>query len=415
MVNKVSIRLPASGYENARKLQQNAQNWSSRYLPGLLENTFDELNLGSEFLFIEKIEIDIEKYPWQLSDAEWQQLLVSQFSSKGFNRLPPEIILKEWIFFLTHGGFERNAVLGKIQEIENYLLDEFQRFSAAEINRLEKVFSSKRAIKRLFYIHSEDFAGLIFEKYFKLKFEKARQLYRLTKRLLSSNEKAAIKRIQKLNFLAIQNQDKLKEKLLNLMLENPENSNFEEKSVFENRKIPDAEKLDKKPDSEILLHCENAGLVLLLPFIKPFFENMGLLKNDRFVSEEIKQKACNILHFLATGKPATDESELLLPKILCGIDFSDFVEPANVGDEIVENSAVELLASVIAHWGALKNTSVGALRETFLQRDGQLKIDSAFLLQVSNSGVDILLDRVPWGFRNYKLPWMHKFIITEWH
>jgi hypothetical protein len=74
-----------------------------------------------------------------------------------------------------------------------------------------------------------------------------------------------------------------------------------------------------------------------------------------------------------------------------------------------------LLKSVIQYWEVLKNTTVDSLRETFLQRDGQLKIESAFLMQVSNSGVDILLSKLPWGFRNYKLPWMQKSIITEWH
>ena len=415
VVNKVSVRLPASDYENARNLQQNAQQWSSLYLPGLLEKTLDEVSKNGEYYFIDTIEIEITKYPWLLSADEWKQKITQKIRDSRFSKLPADVILKQWVFYLQNGTFEKNAIIKNIQEFEIWFLKVGPKFSGLEHGFTRPIFYSESSIKRLFLAHSENFTSFILEHFLKVRKEKARHLYRLIKTILMKNQQIAFEFIKKLNSLVLQNKSGLKEKLIDTFLQNPETKEIDKieskkRTLKENPQSDESEK-----ETEVLLHCENAGLVLLLPFIKPFFENVGLLKDDVFTDEISKLKACNVLHFLATGKKAEDEAELLLPKILCGIEIQEYVEPVEIQDDNIKNETDDLLKSVIQHWEVLKNTSVDSLRETFLQRDGQLKIESAFILQVSNSGVDILLSKLPWGFRNYKLPWMQKTIITEWH
>lgn len=414
VINKVSIRLPASGYENARKLQQNAQNWSSRYLPGLLENSLNKLGKNGDYLFIDKIEIDLSEYPWQLSDEEWLNLLGKKLSEHQIARLPAETVLKQWVFYLLNGAFERNAVIGKTGEIEHYFLEGNLKFTKSEMQILARLFSSEIAIRRFFMVHSERFARFVLEHFFVLKKETAVQFYHRIKNQLVLNQQATVEAVKKLNRWVIQNEMDVKEKWIEAFLQNRNTTETDE--IFEQkRKRKENQDIEKEePGKDVLLHCKNAGLVLLLPFIKPFFENLQLVTNDAFTRENEKFRACNILHFLATGKTAVDEQELLLPKILCGIEIQEIVEPVEIDDERVKTESDDLLKSMIQHWAVLKGTSVESLRETFLQRDGQLKIESSFLLQVSNSGVDILLSKLPWGFRNYKLPWMQKSIITEW-
>ncbi len=81
--------------------------------------------------------------------------------------------------------------------------------------------------------------------------------------------------------------------------------------------------------------------------------------------------------------------------------------------------AEQLLAAVIAHWSALKNTSVNGLRESFLKRDAILTrsasaSDGGWLLQVERKTLDILLDSIPWGYNQVRLPWNDYIIMVEW-
>lgn len=415
VVNRVSIRLPASDYENARNMQKDAQNWSSHYLPDILEKSFDEFSNNGEFYFIDKIEIELTKFPWQLSESEWKQKIAETISGKRISKLPVEIILKQWIFYLINGCFERNSVISKIGEIEKYFLEVNLKLSDAELRLLSRVFTSETTIKRLFFNHSAQFLYLIIAQYFKLDDNNSEQLYKVVKFRLIHQPTKIFEFIKKLNHFTMQKRWDLKEKMVERILQNPDNSIIEESTASEIIPGKESENEEDIIDSSVSLHCANAGLVILLPFIKSFFVNLGLVENDSFIDGSAKNKACNVLHFLATGKVVEDEPDLLLPKILCGFEISEFVETMDFMEESIESEVVDLLNSVIEHWDVLKNTSVESLRETFLQRDGQLKIESAFLLQVSNSGVDILLGKIPWGFHNYKLPWMQKSLITEWH
>jgi Contractile injection system tape measure protein len=77
--------------------------------------------------------------------------------------------------------------------------------------------------------------------------------------------------------------------------------------------------------------------------------------------------------------------------------------------------AASLLENVVQRWEKLGNSSIAGLREGFLQRPGKLFDKGGRLyLQLEASGVDVLLDYLPWGLSIVKLPWLAEPIFVEW-
>lgn len=161
------------------------------------------------------------------------------------------------------------------------------------------------------------------------------------------------------------------------------------------------------------LLVDNAGLVLLHPFLSRFFGGLGVAVGDELVEPD---RALALLHHLATGDLVTPEHQLTLAKVLCGIP-SDQSSEADVGLTTTETAeATALLDAAIGHWDALRSTSPDGLRAEFLQRPGILAEtpDGDWLLRVEARTVDILLDQLPWGLSSFRLPWMRRLMMVEW-
>ena len=181
-------------------------------------------------------------------------------------------------------------------------------------------------------------------------------------------------------------------------------------------RVPAAAQPDsgEPPETKEGLYIDNAGLVLLHPFLPRFFEALGIAGDDRLLAPE---RALGLLHFLATGQVLAPEYELLLPKILCNIPLATPV-PADTGlQEAEKEEAAALLEALIRHWEALRSTTPDGLRGTFLIRPGKLTLrdDGDWLLQVESKSYDILLDQLPWGISMIQLPWMARMLWVEWN
>lgn len=406
--------MPAASYDKARQLQHNAQHWTNNYLPALLNQSLDELNSNNEFLFIDKIEIEISEFPWQLSDTDWKEKITKHILQHRFSTLPAAVIIKQWIFYLKKGAFEKTAIIKSVKEIETFFLRNNVVFSNEEINDVLEIFSSMNVVKRMFFIHSSEFVQYFLAIIFKTNKTEIEKIYKVILNQLHQNPQKIYLILQQLIQTTQQNKQQTKE-IIEFIAKQ---SNIIEIEEFITKlKIDKPQNINKKAHEspDLYLDCKNAGLVLLLPFITRFFENINVIKNNIFIDDVSKSKALLALHFLATGQNIDEEQDLLLPKILCGFEPNDYIEIKDELEESVKQETNELLHSIIEYWTILQNTSLEGLRETFLKRDGRLLEDANYILQVSNSGVDILLDKIPWGFRNYKLPWMSKTIITEWH
>lgn len=160
---------------------------------------------------------------------------------------------------------------------------------------------------------------------------------------------------------------------------------------------------------------QNAGIVLIVPYFKHFFQELQLIDNHQFISKKSQYKAIHLIKYLATGKTIFDEFDLTLEKLICGLSLDEPV-PRNLfflEREIIE--ADELLKSVIEHWQVLKNSSPDALRNTFFQREGILqKNEFGWQINTERKTQDILLERIPWGFSMIVNSWNNYIITVEW-
>ena len=160
----------------------------------------------------------------------------------------------------------------------------------------------------------------------------------------------------------------------------------------------------------------NAGLVLVHPFLRYFFEGLNLLDAElKFKSEIEAFKAVHLLQYIATGKESTQEAELPLNKILCGFDVTEPV-PLNVPlSEEEKEECLFLIKTVLERWEALKTTNQVALRETFLQREGILKqAGQSWNLTIERNTFDVMMEKLPWSVGLIKLPWCEQILVVEW-
>jgi Contractile injection system tape measure protein len=171
---------------------------------------------------------------------------------------------------------------------------------------------------------------------------------------------------------------------------------------------------DQHPEAAEGIYVENAGLVLLHPFLPRFFQALGIASEGEVIVQP--ERALCLLHFLATGQRIAPEHELVLPKILCNIPLTAPVEADMDLTDSETEEATALLEAVIGHWDVLKNTSIDGLRGTFLLRAGKItrRDDGDWRLQVESKAFDILMDQLPWGISMIKLPWMPRMLWVEW-
>ena len=174
--------------------------------------------------------------------------------------------------------------------------------------------------------------------------------------------------------------------------------------------------LSISPDEERAgIFAPNTGLVLLHPFLKSYFAEVGLLEGDRFKDSTAHQTAIYLLHWLATADPTGPEVTLTVPKLLCNWPLNQPLSPVPLPAAALTEGD-HLLEVIIQRWTALKNTSPDGLRQGFLQRTGKLTCPNGtdWTLQVEQSALDILLNRLPWGTSMVKLPWMDCLLTVEW-
>lgn len=160
------------------------------------------------------------------------------------------------------------------------------------------------------------------------------------------------------------------------------------------------------------IYIENAGTVIFAAFLPALFKQLELEKNGVIQNPDL---AAMIVQYCVTGNAKIAEYELVLPKILCGINIELPVKTNNRITTAQMKEADEMLQSLIEYWSVLKNTSVDGLRESFLKRSGKLSLkNKQWLLQIEQRSYDMLLQQLPWSISMIKLPWMANLLVTEW-
>ena len=156
-------------------------------------------------------------------------------------------------------------------------------------------------------------------------------------------------------------------------------------------------------------------LPLLWPFLPALFQNRGLTDADGVLPIAARHRAAALLDHLATGARTADETRLVLPKLLAGLDLDAIHEPGTPIEAAEAAACADLLAAVVDQAPAFARAGVAGLRALFLVRPGLLTTrDGHWLLRVERRDHDILLDRLPWPIGWVKLPWMPLPLQIEW-
>lgn len=200
-----------------------------------------------------------------------------------------------------------------------------------------------------------------------------------------------------------------------------------EKAVNEDKDIPFPEVKESLfpkeddhpagPDEELEkgLMAEHGGLVLLHPYLAKLFEELDLLEGDSFKGMLAQYEAVFALHYLAGGDQPVEEQQLLIPRILCGMQTDLPLPSAFPLREKTMKECRKLLDAVIKNWSALGSTSIKGLQDSFLQRECLVrKTDENYEFLFERRGMDVLIDRIPWGISMLKLKWTPYLINVSW-
>ncbi|TPN86989.1 contractile injection system tape measure protein [Aquimarina algicola] len=186
-------------------------------------------------------------------------------------------------------------------------------------------------------------------------------------------------------------------------------------NIISDQKYSQIGKGQSQFDEVDFITVQNAGLVLLWPFLQRFFENLNLLEEKTFPDTIASTKAMWALQYLCNEDEETFfEGMFPLVKILCGVAIEDPISMQSLSTEEKE-IAEGLLHAVInqgPHW---KNLSLDGFRTSYLMRQGSLRIHhDHWLLQVQKETYDVTLEKLPWGITVVKLPWMPNPLMVEW-
>ncbi|MCI3939510.1 contractile injection system tape measure protein [Chryseobacterium aahli] len=161
-------------------------------------------------------------------------------------------------------------------------------------------------------------------------------------------------------------------------------------------------------------YVQNAGLVLIHPFIKTFFEHCDLLdpKTQQLIDPEL---CAHLLHYIATGKTNAPEYDMVFEKFLCNIPMNQTINKHIKLSRKHKTQAKNVIESVQHNWNPMKKSSAALLQNEFFQRSGKLVVtDHDYTLTIERKAQDILLDKLGWGLGLVKLPWQDKFIFINW-
>ncbi|NTE05727.1 hypothetical protein G6M26_21045 [Agrobacterium tumefaciens] len=172
------------------------------------------------------------------------------------------------------------------------------------------------------------------------------------------------------------------------------------------------------PPEEIFkgsIPVKNAGLVLINHYIPLLFERLNLTDDNKVFGPEKQVAAVHYLQFLATGQLETDEPDLALNKLLCGIPLREPIKNQTVISPADIEMMTQLLQAAIGYWTAIGSSSIDGFRGNWLIRDGLLsEQDDRWELFIEKRIYDILINQSPFSFSVIKYPWMTKPLYVQW-
>nr|WP_294860581.1 contractile injection system tape measure protein [uncultured Fluviicola sp.] len=173
------------------------------------------------------------------------------------------------------------------------------------------------------------------------------------------------------------------------------------------------ELMEENNNSNVFI--DNAGLILIAPFLPRLFTMLELTETGKFKNRDAQIKAIFLTQYAVFGNREFPEYTLQLNKLLTNFKTGVPIPRKSVLTDEDKTIVDSMLEGVLQNWGRLTNTTVAGLQEGFLRREGRLEeLEDTYLLTVESKGYDMLLDHVPWNFRTVKFSWMQKAIQVKW-
>lgn len=188
---------------------------------------------------------------------------------------------------------------------------------------------------------------------------------------------------------------------------------IEEELHLQKETIPDTD------DTPEFFPVGNAGLCLLAPWLVRLFGMLGYLDEGKKKLKDTASmvRAVFLLQYLVYGEEREyREPELYFNRLLAGLSRHVPLPKRLPLTEEEKQTADSMVTGVKANWPQLKGTSVRGFRQSFIARNGMLeRQEERWLLTVEKKTHDILLESVPWSFRQIRLPWLKKYIQAVWN
>jgi len=473
IIQKQTIEIEFENIDDSFGVQDRVAQVFYENLQPRMEILLDEMFGKDQYASIDKLEIDcvvlnIENWEQEFTAQAMLKMkegLVQVSSQKIDVNVKEETNVAEtFFFFLKNGYLPWNKRISTISELEQLIKVEDEFIIRLKNLILQKLYVAKRLASQF----SEEFISKLLTAYTQNRKQESESLSAITEKVnamesvlfrqdrnqkqlinetfltVFASENYKIRELEFFTFLLskVENNDNLKSEtgeIIRKLRAQPEKQNLEKEEILtESALIQRQEKTSEKPDEPIdlenqqhetrnkkpfsestkpsdTIYINNAGLVLLHPFLPALFSHLKLIEENAWIDEASVYKAILATQFMVTGKDETEEFDLVLNKILCGIAVDEVVPTTTLPDEETKTECDVLLMELIKHWDVLKNTSIAGLREGFLQRRGKLsRVDDGWLLQVEQKAIDVLLNHLPWGIGIIKLPWMNEMLVVEW-
>ena len=461
IIDKVFLEVNATNQETAFAIRDNISSFLESELFPELEKVFDKYDVKDSVILLHQLKVEVGIDKWENS-AQLKTGIAGRFQGKlqlAINNLPKNgaAVLEEnavsklvslgknaeaaFLWFLEHGRLPWYGKEEQISEIAgrenwNARIDDDEFF--AKLKQLLK--NSKFAASRLVLQFPEELVLALVEKNKPaLQKRELPEIVEILKQLPVSVRKLFLKFLLSASFgthrkkqgrrellkswAEVENNipEKIRSRLLTL-LEKIDPGFLQELEKLKKpgfvRPEKEGEELPEPKTGEVAetrIPVQNAGLILLHPFLKLFFEEFKIIDKNGQLFKPKQELAVQVLHFLATGNEEFFEGNMVFEKFMCKMPLKWPIQKESLLTLTIKEESETLLNSAIKNWAALKNTSANGLRHGFLQRPGKLFItENNVRLVVERKTQDVLLDKLNWNILVVKLPWMKKLIQIEW-
>ncbi len=457
IIRKQTVELAVTGPESmGLHWQGQLANFAREVLPGHLERLFDQAAPPGMVLRVDKLDVELDL---DMGVVEKEGLMLEAIMSKVSETLASQPKQNEdvenmsgtspvesyrltegqsaiglLLFFLENGQLPWYASQSIRLDFEGALLAAFkvEKLGSNWQRAFQKLMESMVARQRLVWQFSEAVLAGLASCFFSIKkaeIAKNQKPVMLLAKALPNGAEALKEAFWEVFFeKPVPRATLAMEALQRFLLKNPTQKAAVKKAITTSGEIALAQALEDMevtepppltsqktalPLAQEGIFVDNAGLVLLHPFLPTFFKELSIAEQGKITDPH---RAIHLLQYLAAGQATPPEHLLSLNKLLCGLPLEEPIKRRVRLRKREKAEAKNLLEAVIKHWPALGDSSVENLQGSFLCREGKLTHipEKGWVLQVAGMAWDILLNTLPWGISTIKLPWMEEILWVEW-